>query len=61
MKAVVCNKCKVVITDESKLKDITGLKLFTPYLGIYDEMHLCDDCKSDFWDWINNKEVNEEK
>jgi hypothetical protein len=41
MKAVVCNKCKAVITDESKLKDTIGLKLWTPFLGVYDEMHLC--------------------
>jgi uncharacterized protein with PIN domain len=61
MKAVVCNKCKAVITDESKLKDTIGLKLWTPFLGVYDEMHLCEDCKSDFWDWISNKEEKTEE
>ena len=55
MKAIVCNKCEIVITDEKKLQNITRLDMCTAYLGKYSEAHLCDNCKSEFHDWLKGE------
>ena len=52
MKAIVCDKCEKVITDEKELKNLVRLDLCTNYLNKYGEMHLCDDCKKKFFDWF---------
>ena len=57
MKAIICDKCKKVITDEKEIRDIVRFDLCTNYLGKYDEKHLCDDCKSSFFDWLKDKQV----
>lgn len=55
MKAIVCNKCEKVITDEEKLKHTIRLDMCTNYLNKYDEKHLCDDCNSKFHEWLKSK------
>ena len=55
MKAIVCDKCKKVITDEQIIKDTLKLDLCTKYLGKYSEIHLCDDCKMKFFAWLTNE------
>ena len=55
MKAIVCDKCKKVITDEEKLKHTTRLDMYTNNLGKYSEKHLCEDCRSGFYDWLKDE------
>ena len=57
MKAIVCDKCKKVMTDEKELKDTLRLDLCTNYLSKFSEKHLCNDCKDLFCDWIDNEQV----
>lgn len=55
MKAIVCDKCKKVITDEKEIESIMRLDLCTNYLSKFGERHLCDDCKSKFYDWLKSE------
>lgn len=52
MKAIVCDKCKKVVTDEEALKKTTRLDMSTIRAGKYSEIHLCDDCDSKFYEWL---------
>lgn len=55
MKAVVCDKCKKVITDKSAVESIIRLELCTNEIGKFDEKHICDDCREKFYDWFKSK------
>lgn len=55
MKAYVCNKCGRVITNEKMMKATTKLTLSTDNLGVYEEMHLCDDCKKRFHKFVHEE------
>lgn len=55
MKAIVCDKCKKVITEEKEIRDIVRFDLCTNYLGKYDEKHFCDECKKAFFEWLRDE------
>lgn len=55
MKAIVCDKCGEVITDEEEMKDLLRLDFRTAYVGKFSETHLCDKCKDLLYKWIENK------
>ena len=58
MKAIVCDKCKRTITGEL-LKETITLQLHKDFIGKFSEKHLCEECKSLFYKWIDNEpEVN---
>lgn len=52
MNTVVCDKCKKVITDETKLKTVVKLDVGNKRLNKYAECHLCDDCEAGFYKWL---------
>lgn len=55
MRAVVCNKCKKVITDEKIVKDTLRLDFCTEKVGKYAEKHLCDECKEELYKFLGEK------
>ena len=57
MNAIVCDKCGKVITDKKKLDETTMLSMSAVYVGEYSKIHLCDDCKDSFVEWLNHKSV----
>ena len=59
MKGYVCNKCGKVVTSKDLMKNMTSLKLETDFVGTYEIMHLCDDCKNKFYDWVRRGENDE--
>lgn len=59
MKAIICDKCKKIITEEKEIKDLIRLDLCTNFVGKYSEKHLCDKCKVKFNSWLNREEIDE--
>lgn len=55
MKAIVCDKCKKVITDKKELKDTMRLDLCNDFSGKFGEKHICNDCKSKLYNWFKNE------
>lgn len=53
MKAIVCDKCKKVITDS--LERVSKLEFSNEDSGRFSERHLCDDCLKEFVKWITSK------
>lgn len=56
MKAIVCDKCKKVITDDEVIKDTMRIDFSTPNLGKCNEKYLCRYCEDMLYQWLNNKE-----
>ena len=50
MRAIVCDKCKNVITDT--IRYVSKLEMSTERDGKYSELHLCDDCVEKFNKWL---------
>lgn len=59
MEAYVCDRCEKVITDKKVKSKMIILKLCTERVGIFDEMHLCDDCREKFYEFIENEKILE--
>ena len=55
MKAIVCDKCKKVITDKEELKDTIRLDLRSDSLNKFSEKHICNDCNREFYNWFKNE------
>lgn len=55
MKAIICDKCKRVITNEDELKNIVRLDMCNNYIGKYSEKHLCDECEDKFYTWLGTE------
>lgn len=56
MKAYICNKCKLVVTNQDAMKKMHRLDFATDNIGKYDEKHLCDGCYKKIVNFINNEE-----
>lgn len=52
MKAIICDKCGLSITDEEVIKETLRLDLRTDKVGKWDEMHLCDSCRKKLFSWF---------
>lgn len=56
MKAYICNKCKLVVTNPDDMKKMHRLDMATDNVGKYSEKHLCDECYEEMIKFIDNKE-----
>lgn len=50
MRAIICDKCKKVITDA--IRYVSKLEMSTERDGKYAELHLCSDCVDEFDIWL---------
>lgn len=58
MKAIICDKCKKVMSDELDLSYVKTIDFSYPLVGHYFSINLCTECKKSFdkifTDWMQN-------
>jgi hypothetical protein len=52
MKAYVCNKCNTAITDKTELANTMKLTWSTDIVGYVETYHLCEECKTKFFEFL---------
>lgn len=52
MKAIICDKCHLSITDEKVMNETLRLDLCTGKIGKWGEMHLCEECRKKLFSWF---------
>lgn len=55
MNAIICDKCKTVMTSQSELKVLKKLSCRTEELGEFGEIHLCKFCYQNFKKWLHGE------
>jgi len=60
MRAIVCNRCRKVITLPKEIDETITFKTETIGDGRINEYHLCDGCYGDFILWLDKKEDEKE-
>lgn len=61
MKAIVCDRCKTVVSAPKSVKDTTLLIFSTENLGEYHGVHLCKICLKDFRVFLEMKGADDVK
>lgn len=52
MNAIICDKCKTVMTNKSELKALRKLACSAEEIGEFCELHLCKLCYQNFRKWL---------